>query len=132
MPKEDRVLRKDPDQIARENIPTRADVPTQYDPEQNLLMIKVLDSISQVGSILIPETARVQLCEGHIVAVGPAANKRFSEGDCVTWGKNAEYRMEVDGVKFVIVPDTAILMRIPREQLATNINPLRKEDDDIK
>ena len=123
------MVRKDPDQIAREKIPTRADVPTQYDPEQNLLMVKVLDSISQVGTILIPDTARVQLCEGHIVAVGPAANKRFSEGDCVTWGQNAEYRMEVDGVKFAIVPDTAVILRIPRERLEPN--PLRVGEDDI-
>lgn len=108
---------KSEDQLLREKIPSRADLPTQYHPETNLLMVLPLKEIDKIGAIYLPNSARIQLNEGHIVEAGPLADPRYRVSDCVTWNEQSEYRMEVDGVKFVLVSSDAIIMRIPREEL---------------
>lgn len=80
-------------------------------------MVKPLPDIEMVGGIIVPHTARVQLNEGHILAMGPLCQSKLEVGDCVTWDEHAENRMEADGVKFVLVNESQIAMRIPRAEL---------------
>lgn len=108
---------KSEDQIARENIPSRADLPTDYEPERNFLMVVPLPTIKQIGSLILPESSQLTLNEGHIVAKGCETKERYEVGDCITWESNSEYRMEVDGVKFTLVADNCVIMRIPKCKL---------------
>lgn len=108
---------KHPDQIKRETIPSRADIPTAFHPCHDLFMVVPVPDITKVGTIFLPDRASITLNEGHIVEKGPLCSERFDVGDCVTWDTNSEYRMEVDGVKFILVRESVINMRIPRKEL---------------
>lgn len=103
----------------RERIPSRSDVPTLYRPVAGYLMVKRLDDISKVGSIVLPDTRTISLDEGHVIEKGPACTKEFALGDCVFWSSAADWSMNIDGIRFVLVPESAVLMRIPREVLET-------------
>lgn len=111
------IREKSREDILREKIPTRADVPTLYEPEKNMLMVVPLPEQGAVGDIVLPDRSRITYNEGHIVACGPAANPRFKIGDCVTWNTHSEYRMGIETAKFVLIADGEILMRIPKDKL---------------
>lgn len=101
----------------RVEIPSRADLKTQYHPMNDLMMIVPLPEIKTVGGIILPDRAQITLNEGHIVELGPKSGDQFGVGDCVTWDQQSEYRLDVDGVKFILVRPSAIIMRIPHAEL---------------
>lgn len=105
------------DQQKRQRIPTIADVPSLYRPCLNLLMVVPLADIEKVGGIIIPDTARKQLNEGHIVAMGPLCGAKLEVGDCITWDEHSENRMNVDGFNFILVNESQVAMRIPKAEL---------------
>lgn len=105
------------DQIKRERIPTIADVPTLYRPRKNMLMIVPLPEMESFGGIFIPSGARLAMNEGHVVAVGPDVTPDIRVGDCVTWDENTENRMEIDGIKFLLISELVCVMSIPHEEL---------------
>lgn len=110
------------DQLKREKIPSRADLPTKYHPCANLLMVIPLADIKQVGNIILPERAAIQLNEGHIVEKGPMCSDGYdlNVGDCVCWDVQSEIRMNVDGVPFILVRESSITMKIPRTELVSD------------
>lgn len=105
------------DQLNREKVPTLEDVPTLYRPTKNYLMIVPLPTIGKVGSIIIPDRVQVALNEGHIVAKGPRCTDEVGIGDCVTWDSSQEFRMEIDGVKFLVLSEGEVCMSIPFQSL---------------
>lgn len=106
------------DQIKRVKIPNRSDLKTDYHPRGNFVMILPLPDITQIGQILLPNRSTIRLNEGHVLEVGPMAQDAgLKPGDCVTWDLNTENRMDVDGVPFLLVADSCILMVIPRAEL---------------
>lgn len=105
------------DQAARQVVPERKDVPTQYHPCQDLIMVIPLPTITKVGTIILPESSVINLNEGHIVEKGPRCSDQFEVGDCITWDTNSEYRMKVDGTPFILVRESVISMRIPLAEL---------------
>lgn len=105
------------DQIKREKIPTIADVPTLYRPRKNMLMVVPLPEMEMFGGIIVPSGMRLAMNEGHVIAVGPDVQKDIQVGDCVTWDENTENRMEVDGIKFLLVSELVCIMSIPHEEL---------------
>lgn len=107
----------DHEQLQREKIPTIEEVPTQYRPLKNLLMVVPLPDIEKVGQIFIPQRSTLTMNEGHVVAIGPECGKGIEVGDCVTWDENTENKMVIDGVKFLLVADVCCVMRIPKADL---------------
>lgn len=105
------------DQLAREKIVTIADVPTLYRPLNTGLMVAPLPEISKIGSIIIPDRARLSMNEGIIVAKGDKVPDEFGIGDCITWDETQDNQMEIEGVKFILVGCNHVLMRIPKEAL---------------
>lgn len=107
----------------REIVPTRADVPTKYHPSNDLMMIVPLPNVTKVGNIILPDKVQIVLNEGHVVEKGPKSGDQFEIGDCVTWDQQSEYRLDIDGVKFVLVRPNAIIMRIPVADLGQQAKP---------
>lgn len=107
------IIEKSEEQKAREAVPHRSDLPTLYQPCKQLLMVIPLPCIKNVGSIILPDRATITLNEGHIVQKGPLCSDQFTEGECVTWDAQSEYRMEIEGVKFILVAEPNIIMKIP-------------------
>jgi len=112
-------MEKSEDQKKREIIPTRDSLKTQYHPLSQLLMVVPIPGITKVGNIILPEKSTIQMNEGHIVEKGPKCTENVQVGDCVTWDQNSEYRLDVDGVKFVLVNESSCTMRIPLAELQT-------------
>lgn len=105
------------DQEKREVIPTRESLPSMFHPCHNLLMCIPVPGITKIGTIILPDTATITLNEGHVVEKGPLCSEHIGIGDCVTWDVQSEYRLEVDGVKFILVKENCITMVIPRAEL---------------
>ncbi len=112
---------KSEDEIKRAKIPSRSDLPTHYHPCGSILMVIPLPDIYQVGNITLPDRARITLTEGHIVETGPINKGEFEVGDCITWADQSEWRMEVDGIKFVLVEPANVIMKIPKAELLAQI-----------
>lgn len=115
MPIQSRIKTKD--DLEREQIPSRDSLPTLYQPCGNLLMCIPLRTPEKIGSIVIPGMAQKPLSEGHIVEKGPLCSDNFAVGDCIVWDENSEYKMNVDGVRFVLVGEPNITLKIPVEKL---------------
>lgn len=114
------------EELLRQKIPTIADIPTQYRPEGNWIMVKNLPAqgVSE-GGIILPDRAVITYTEGHIVAFGNGQSfSNFSLGDCVTWNSSSAYLMEAEKVQFSLIKVQDILMRIPVKEL----NPHKIED----
>jgi co-chaperonin GroES (HSP10) len=107
----------DPDELVRNVIPTRQDIPTRYHPCGRYLMVKKLNEISKVGLIELPDRHRIQLDEGHIVESGPQCVASYGQGDCVFWNMHTDISMEIDGVRFSILHEDQVIMRIPADEL---------------
>ncbi len=101
----------------RLRIPKRSDLKTKYHPANDLMMVIPLPEIRSVGGIILPDRAQITLNEGHVVEMGPKAGDQFGIGDCITWDQQSEYRLDVDGVKFILVRPNAIIMGIPKKEL---------------
>lgn len=114
---EDQTKSKGADQLEREQIPSLADIPTQYRPTRTLVMVKPLESIKQVGSIHLPQGSELIMNEGHVLAKGSLVSADIQIGDCVTWDNHSEHRMKIDDVRFVLVQEHAIIMKIPNTVL---------------
>lgn len=108
---------KDHEQKQREQIPTISEIPTAYRPLKNLLMVIPLPDIEKIGSIILPNRSTLTMNEGHVVALGPESKSGIEVGDCVVWDENTENKMEIDGVKFLLVADVCCILRIPKADL---------------
>lgn len=113
---------KSHDQVAREKIPSINDLNTMYRPVGTFLMCIPLPAQESVGSILLPDAVqasrKMQMNEGHIVAMGEKADPEFKVGDCVTWGLHTEFKLQTEDCDpFVLVQGANIILRIPHEKL---------------
>ena len=103
---------------------------TSYQPTGTFLMVDADPDITQVGGILLPNQSRIQMNEGTVRKVGTHAKGSegevlFVPGDRVCWDENSEYRMDIDGDKFVLVNAERILLKIPTS-LASKIATVAK------
>lgn len=110
-----------PDQLKRESIPQHSDLGTDYEPLGNYLMVIPIPDPEKIGEIILPERAKIQQCEGHIVAVGEGVPTRYEVGDFVTWGMHHEIRMSTESEKtFCCVPYTAAILIIKKAKLVAS------------
>lgn len=116
-------MAKHADQLAREKVPSRADLPTKYHPLTNLLMVIPIPSLDKIGSLYLPEKSRIVMNEGHVIEKGPLCTESISVGDCITWDQNSEYRLDIDGVKFVLVKESSVTMHIHHDELINVEDP---------
>lgn len=127
------------DDQARFTIPSIESLKTQYRPHGQWIMVVPLPSITKHGALHLPDRAQMPMNEGHIVAKGPAAPDELKVGDCIMWDPNSEFRLNIDDkAKFVLVTQTNVIMRIPREQLELELEMWKKlpqeatkRDDDL-
>ena len=104
---------------------------TEYLPTGDFLIVDpLLDIDVTAGGIILPNQSRIQMNEGHVRKVGSHAKGSngetiFSPGDKVCWDENSEYRMDVDGDKFVLVNAGRILLKIPAIEVATVAIPTK-------
>lgn len=106
--------------LQRLQIPKRSDVPTMYGPVGDYLMVVPLpDQNVTDGGLVLPDRHVVRYNEGHIVEMGPRCTLEFQIGDCVTWNQNTEYALSIENVKFILVREVNIFMRIPVRALTT-------------
>lgn len=108
------------DQIKRENIPDPATIKTAYHPVRSLIMVQMLPDVDKIGTIYLPRdnSIRADACEGHVVRKGPKVSDEIQEGDCICFEKNLASNFTTDeGGEFTLVPETAVVLRIPRETL---------------
>lgn len=117
------------DQEKRENIPTRDQIPTAYKPLRNFVMVVPLPFPEKMGQIVLPDnnSFKADACEGHVVDKGPKVSDEVGIGDCVTFEKPMAVGMELeDGSKFLLLPETSLILRIPAEILKTQANARSK------
>lgn len=104
--------------IMRAQVKTRAQIPTAYHPNLNHLMVIPLDEqdVSE-GGIHLPNQSRIVYNEGHVVERGPQCVGKIMPGDCTMWNPHTQVVMNIEGVRFILVPETQILMYIPKHEL---------------
>lgn len=109
------------DQKKRENIPDPTKLGTQYRPMRNLVMVQMLPDVQQIGKIHLPtqNSIKADACEGHVLFKGPKCSEELEIGDCVTFEKQYAVGFELDGggADFTLIPESAIVLRIPHETL---------------
>lgn len=108
------------DQLKRENIPDPAAIKTSYVPTRNLIMVEMLPEVKQIGQIFLPHnnSIRADACEGHVMRKGPKVTEEIQVGDCICFEKNLANGFDTDeGGSFYLVPESAVVLRIPRESL---------------
>lgn len=93
----------------------------KFKPLGDRVVIKALEEgESQVGGIIIPDTAKEKPSKGEVVAVGPGRRKKTGEhipmevaaGDKVLYGKYSGNEIDVDGQKLLILHEDEILAKI--------------------
>ena len=93
----------------------------KFKPLGDRVVIKALEEgESQVGGIIIPDTAKEKPQQGEVVAVGPGRRKKTGEhipmevaaGDKVLYGKYSGNEIDVEGQKLLILHEDEILAKI--------------------
>jgi chaperonin GroES len=93
----------------------------KFKPLGDRVVIKALEEgESQVGGIIIPDTAKEKPSKGEVVAVGPGRRKKTGEhipmevaaGDKVLYGKYSGNEIDVEGQKLLILHEDEILAKI--------------------
>lgn len=112
--------RQSREDLLRAAVPVRSDLPTKYHPVKNYLMVIPLpDQGQSEGGLVLPDRSRITYNEGHIVEKGRLCSNQFNVGDCITWNQSGEYRLEIEGVKFVLLEEANVLLFIPKAELET-------------
>lgn len=89
----------------------------------NVFVKPVTEETMSRGGIIIPDTAKEKPQEGEIIAIGPGKMNKKGEllpmevkvGDRIIFAKYSGSQIEIDGVKYLIMPDSDIL--------AVKVNP---------
>ncbi len=98
------------------------------------ILVKRVDIKRKVGSVYIPDSvaADMQWLQGLgvVVVVGPSVyrGQKFEDvglspddapkvGDAVWFNARVPQKIKMDGIEFLLLPDDALLMTIPREDL---------------
>jgi co-chaperonin GroES (HSP10) len=101
----------------------KSDLKTKYCPRGTLVQIIPFAPPTSIGSIILPPRSQVaSVNEGTVIDIGdevPTSN--LGIGDTVTWDENTEYRMDVDGERFVLTNHQNIIMRIPVADLPPDV-----------
>lgn len=106
------------DQLKREKIPRLRDLPTKYRPLHQFVMVVPLPDVVQYGGIILPDRSHIQMSEGHVVAKGRMVTDEVGIGDCLVWNPTEEVRCKCDDdTEFVLIPESAITLRIPMKEL---------------
>lgn len=86
-------------------------------PLADRVVVKPLEAeVKQVGSIIIPDTAKEKPMQGEIVAVGPGkvsdsgqkVAMEVKKGDKVLYGKYSGTEVTVDGVDYLIMRESDV------------------------
>lgn len=87
------------------------------EPLDNRVLVEPAKAIESVGKIVVPETAQEQPNEGTIVAKGQnvKASLRLSVGDRVLFGKYAGTNIKHGEKTFLLMQDSELLARLPKE-----------------
>ncbi len=87
-------------------------------PLADRVVVKPLEAeVKQVGSIIIPDTAKEKPMQGEIVAVGPGkvsdsgqkVAMEVKKGDKILYGKYSGTEVTVDGVDYLIMRESDVL-----------------------
>ena len=80
-------------------------------PLDDRVVLLPIEKVEQIGSIMVPETAKEKPSLGKIIAVGTDDDikKLIKEGDEVLFGKYAGEEIKIDGVKHLIISRTELL-----------------------
>ena len=90
----------------------------KFKPLGDRVVIKALEEgESQVGGIIIPDTAKEKPSKGEVVAVGPGRRKKTGEhipmevaaGDKVLYGKYSGTEVTIEGEQLLILRESDIL-----------------------
>lgn len=86
-------------------------------PLADRVVVKPLEAeVKQVGSIIIPDTAKEKPMQGEIVAVGPGkvsdsgqkVAMEVKKGDKILYGKYSGTEVTVDGVDYLIMRESDV------------------------
>ena len=83
-------------------------------PLDERVLVEPLEQEEQVGSIIIPDTAKEKPSMGKVIAVGTdeEIKKLLKAGDTVIFGKFAGEEIKVDGKKHLIISRDQILAKV--------------------
>ena len=84
-------------------------------PLRDDVFILQFPRVTNAGVIIIPDRATFPVYEGHVLRAGPDATVK--ENDVVIWAVHAETELNVDGMKFAVVPQGQIIGIIKSECL---------------
>lgn len=117
------------DQLKREAIPDPSTIKSLYRPLQNLVLIKMLPDIQQIGKIIVPENSSIRMdaCEGHIMMRGPAVSDNIGVGDCVVFEKQLAIGIDVDSEgTYYLIREPNVLLGAKKAELEKSAAKRRK------
>lgn len=82
---------------------------TLYD--DRVLVLPEAAESKTAGGIIIPDSAKEKPQRGMVIEVGKQKPLLSKEGDIILYGKYAGQEIELDGITFIIMRETDILLR---------------------
>lgn len=89
--------------------------------EDRVIVKPVAAESKTAGGIIIPDTAKEKPSKGTVMAVGPGKHAEQTGvfipvhqkiGDIVLYGKHAGIEVNIEGDDYLIMPSSAILMKV--------------------
>lgn len=81
-------------------------------PLADRVLVLPAQAEEKVGGIIIPDTAKEKPLKGNVVAVGEGTKDEpmiLKEGDEVLYGKYSGTKLELEGVKYLIMRQSDVL-----------------------
>ena len=85
----------------------------KFQPTQTYLLLEPKEIAEKsTGGIFLPQSAldTTTLNQGKIILAGPYAPDTFVPGQMVLFKQHTEYRMQIDGVKYILVNADDVIM----------------------
>lgn len=82
---------------------------TRLTPFHDNIILSAAESVEQIGSIIVPEAHRVELCKGVVLDKGPMVSDSVKIGDTVFFAQHSETRLALGGKKFRVVTESNCL-----------------------
>ena len=82
-------------------------------PLADRVLVLPAQAEEKVGGIIIPDTAKEKPLKGNVVAVGEGTKDEpmiLKEGDEVLYGKYSGTELELEGVKYLIMRQSDVLV----------------------
>lgn len=89
-------------------------MPITVIPVHDNILLEPKQDTGMRGALFVPEHSKVKLSQGIVLAKGDLCTDLFKVGDEIHFAKHSEVELDVDGKKYNLVPESAVLCKIER------------------